>query len=800
METFFRDLRFGLRVLARNAGFTAAVVVVLALGIGANTVIFSVIHAVLLRPLPYPDADRLVQMWEVNRSQDGAPGTISPFNFLDWAAQNESFESMAVYAFSSFTLMEADGPSPLFGLRVSGDFFSVFGVAPMLGRTFGAGDDRPGRRVAVLSHRTWERRFGADPGVIGKKLTLDGEPYTVVAVMPRGFQFSHRGTELWVPPAFELAGLDRSQHFLFGVGRLKTGVSLDTAQSEATAIAYRLEQQHPAFNQGSGILLVPLQEQMVGKVRHELLILWGAVALVLLIACANVANLLLARVVSRQREVSVRIALGAGRARIVRQLLTECLLLVMMGGAAGLALAAWGARYLASGGAPGIPRAQDIHVDGWVLAFSAAVSLVTAVLFGIAPAFHASRSERYARLNQSGWQMPRGSLSQRLPKLVVAFEVGIAVVLLVSAALLLRSLYLLRQVEVGFNPRGLLTLQLTLPPAAHPDPVKRAALFQQVIERIAVLPGVDGVGGVNDLPFSGSRTQNSFDIVGLPPQAAAEPRHADYRTVAGDYFRIMEIALLKGRTFERRDGPQAPPVAVVNDALARRFFHHRDPLGRSLVIQGSAVEIIGVVENLKHDSLAAADAPEIYVPFSQGHAPEWIFLTVRSGLALEPLVSAIRGAVREVIAEHPLYNIQSMEERLASAVAPQRFNSLILSLFASLALILSAVGIYGVVAYAVRQRAHEIAVRMAIGARRADVIRLVVVNGFIPAAVGTMIGLAGAWAAARLLRGMLFGIGPTDPATFTAAPLALAGVALLAAYASARRAAAIDPMAAFRGE
>ncbi len=797
METLLRDLRFGLRMLVKSAGPTGVIVLVLALGIGANTTLFSVVYGVLLRPLPYSDPDRLVQIWEVNRAESNFQSTISPFNFLDWTAQNQSFERMAVYAFSSFTLLNKNEPTRLIGVKISGELFSVLSVKPMIGRPFGVEDDQPGSRVVALSHRTWQSRFGADPDLVGKKLTLNGEPYTVIAVMPPGFQFPNPAVELWTPPAFNLEGLDRGSHFLFGIGKLKPGV---TAQSQMTAIANRLARQYPGPNRDSGIHLVPLHEQLVGGVRQALFILWGAVTLVLLIVCANVANLLLTRAVSRQREVSVRFAMGASRAQIIRQLLTESVLLVVAGGVAGLVLAAWGTHYVAAGGIPGIPRSESVQIDGWVLGFGAATSLLAALMSGLVPAFRGSRRELYPLVNQSAWQMPRGSASQRLSKLVVAFEVGVTVVLLITAALLLKSLYLLRRVDVGFDPKGLLTMQISLPSSVYPDPVQRAALFQQVIERIGALPGIDGIGGVSDLPFSGSRTQSSFEIAGLPSASALESRSADYRLVAGDYFRIMGIALLRGRTFELRDGPEAPRVAIINDALAQRYFRGVAPLGRSLIVQGSSAEIVGIVENLKHDSLAAVDAPEIYVPFGQAQGPDWIFLAVRSGLGPEPLGAAIRSAVREVIPEHPVYNIQRMEDRLARSIAPQRLNTFVLSTFASFALLLSLVGIYAVIAYAARQRTHEIAVRMALGARRPDVIRLVVVNGLIPVALGIAFGLAGALAASRLLRTMLFGIAPTDPAVFVLVPVFLAAVAILAGYLPARRATSVAPLAILRSD
>ncbi len=799
MYALMQDLRLGLRLSSRTPGLTAAVVATLALAIGFNTAIFSVVNGVLLRPLPYPGPERLVQIWELNRAESDRPTTISPFNFLDWEQQSDSFSRMAVYRYSSFTLLGEQGPSRMVGTRVSGDFFAVLDVSPLLGRLPSREDDKPGSHVVVLSHQAWQERFGANPELIGGQLTIDNEPHTVIGVMPPAFDFPDRSTELWTLPAFELEGLNRTHHFLYGVGRLKPVVPLASAQSEADVIADSLARRYPSSNDGSEILLVPLHEQRVGSLRRELLTLWGAVTLILLLACGNVANLLLARAVTRQKEMSMRFAAGASRARVIRQLLTESLLLAVAGGGVGLILAVGGIHFLTSQPGFGVFRAGHVDLDLRVLGFSAAVTLLTGLGFGLVPAVHASKSELYPLLKQDRSQAPRGTVRRRLPWVLVAFQVGVASVLLVTTGLLLKSLFLLRQVPVGFEPRGLVTMQLSLPPALYPEPVARSMLFQQAVERIGEVPGVEGAAGINDLPFSGSRTRITFDVEGgLPSESASEVRNADYRTVVGDYFRTMGLEVLRGQTFDSTVQRQGPAVAVVNEELARRYFRGADPVGRVLMFQGSAPMIIGVVESPKHDSLAAPDAPEIYVPAAQGRPPEWIYFAIRSRLDLETLMPAVRSAAREVIPDHPFYNVQTMATRLARSTARQRYYSSMFSIFAGVALTLSLIGIYALIAYAARERTGEIAVRMVLGARRGEVIRLVVLRGVAPAAVGIVLGLATALAATRLVRAMLFGIGPADPWVYAVVPAVMAAGAVLASYLPARRATAIEPVTALR--
>jgi predicted permease len=774
------------------------IVAVLGLGIGANSVLFGVIDAKVLRPLPYSEPDRLVQIWEVDRNEGDRKGTVSPYNFADWTIQSRSFDSMAVYAFSDFALAETDSVQRMIGVKVSGDYFTVLGVPALLGRTLEADDERSGVDRVVLSHRAWQWRFAGDPDIVGAKLTLDGTPYTVVGVMPPEFRFPNAITELWTTPAFDLRELDRGDHFLFGLGRLKPDVALAEASADMDAIAERLARRFPSSNEGFGVLLVPLHEAMFGDLRHDLLLLWGGVALVLIITCVNVGNLILARTVSRRGEVAVRFALGGNQARIVRQFFTESLVLAVLGGAAGLAAAAWGTHYLASGHGPWILRSEHLQLDGRVLAFNAAVTLVTALLFGIVPALDVGRSQvrsRTSPLRQGGWQMARQGWRQSVPKVLVAIQVSLAVVLLTAAGLLFKSLYLLQQVDAGFDPQGLLTMRLSVPASRAPTPTERAEVFQQVVERIEAVAGVEGAAGVNDLPFSGSRTRVSFDILGRSSQPEEASRNADFRLVVGDYFEVLGIELLRGRTFEPQDGARAQRVAVINEELARRFFADLEPLGKILLLDGKETRIVGVVDNLKHESLAADDAAEIYVPVQQGQPPERLFLAVRSQLGWQAVLPALRSAVWQVVPDQPLHSFQTLEDRLLSSLAPRRFNSQMFSAAAGVALVLVLLGTYGLVSYASRQRLPEVAVRIALGGQRDEVIRLLVLSGMAWVAAGIVVGLALAVVVAHTLRALLYGIGPTDPGILLAVPLLLAAAAAVASYFPARRATAVDPAA-----
>ena len=801
LDRLFQDLRYAFRQLRSNPGFTVVTILVLALGIGANAAVFSVINAVLLRPLPFPDSGQLVQIWESNSSRGEIQETVSPWNFVDWQKQSTTLAQMAVHEYESLALATSGAPQRMDAALVSSGFFQVFQVAPQLGRTFLPEDDHPGSHSVVLSHKGWTSYFNSDPHIVGKAITLDGEPFTVIGVMPATFRFPALGTDLWATPAFDLKSRSRGTHYLFAVGRMRPGVVLGQAQTEMSAIAHRLERQYPDTNQGTGVKLVPLQEEMVGSFRRGLLLLWGAVTLVLLIACANVAHLLLARSAARQKEFAIRTALGAGSPRLIQQLLTESGILGATGGLLGLALSPLAIHLLRAAGGHGhiVPRTEGIRIDENVIAFTIVASLLTAVLFGLLPAFRSSRVDVVTAMKQSGWETSLGG-SYRLRSVLVVSELALSVMLLIGAGLLIKSLWQLERVDPGFNPANVLGMRVSVPKSQYPGSRERAVLYQQMVDRIRAVPGVEDAAAINDLPFSGSRTTTSFDIDGLPA-APGESRDSDRRVVTSGYFNVMRIHLLKGRSFTDADNRrESPRVAIINEALLRLYWRNANPLGQRAVIDGQHYEIVGVVVNVKHDNLAAAGTGEIYVPQYQGGTPPWTFLAIRSHAGLGSLIPGVRNALREVAPGEPVYDTRNMEQRLAGSIAPQQFNAIALAVFASFALVLAAIGIYGVVAFATERRAHEMGIRMAVGAQPGDVLRLVVGQGLRLGFVGVLIGVAGALAISRIIAGMLYDTGTGDPITYLAVSVIFLGIAVVASYLPARRAARLDPMAALRWE
>ncbi|HZU27127.1 MAG TPA: ABC transporter permease [Bryobacteraceae bacterium] len=794
-----QDLRYALRQMRGNPWFTTVTVLVLALTLGANAAVFSVVNAVLLRPLPFPDADRVVQIWETNLSRGQAEQVVSPYNFLDWQRQSSTLSDMAVYEWESPALITHGAPARLDACFVSGPFFRVYQAQPLLGRTFRADEDRSGERVVVLSYSAWRHYFSGDPKILGRPITLDREPYTVIGVMPDWFRFPAYGTDLWATPAFELKSESRGSHHLYGVGRIKRGATLSQAQAEMTTIAHRLERQYPDSNQGYGVKLVRLQDEMTGNFRRGLLLLWGAVALVLLIGCANVAHLLLARGVTRQKEFAIRSAVGANRPRLIRQLLTESAILAIAGGLLGLALSLAGVRLLTAGAGRIMPRNEAIHVDARVVIFTAIASLVTAVLFGLAPAFRASRVDLATAVKQSGWESATGG-SWRLRSVLVISELALSVMLLIGAGLLMKTVWQLRRVDPGFQAANVLGMRISVAWSQYPEERQRAVLYQQIIDRVRALPGVEDAAATNDLPFSGSRTSSNFDIEGVtfPPR---ESPLADYRTVSSGYFNVMRIPLLKGRVFSEADNRRPTPlVAIINETLAHRYWPHSNPVGQHIVVHDRRCEIVGVVGNVLHQELTTAGPAEIYVPQYQGGTPDWSFFAVRSRTSLVSLVPAVRNAFREAAPQSPLYDVRTMEARLANSIAPQQFSAFALTAFALFALPLATIGIYGVVAFAVERRTQEMGIRMAVGAQPGDVLRLIVRQGLALGIVGVVIGVAGALAVTRVLASMLYGAKATDPATYLAISGLFLLIAALASYVPARRASRVDPMTALRWE
>jgi putative ABC transport system permease protein len=798
-DQLLQDVRYASRQLRSNPGFSAVTTLVLAFGIGANAAVFSVVNAVLFRPLPFPDSGQLVQIWESNPSRGAVQETVSPWNFVDWQNQSTTLPQMAVHEYESLALATNGAPERMDSALVSSGFFQVFQVAPQLGRTFSPEDDRPGSHSVVLSQKGWRSHFNSDPHIVGKAITLDGAPFTVIGVMPAAFRFPALGTDLWATPAFDLKAGSRGDHFLFAVGRMRPGVMLGQAQAEMSAIADRLQKQYPGTNRGSGITLVPLQEQMVGSFRRGLLLLWGAVTLVLLIACANVAHLLLARSAARQKEFAIRAALGARAPRLVRQLLTESGILGAAGGLLGLALSPLAIRLLMAAGGQGhiVPRTEGIRIDENVIAFTAVASLLTALLFGLLPAFRSWRVDVVTAMKQSGWETSPGG-SYRLRNVLVISELALSVMLLIGTGLLIKSLWQLERVNPGFDPANVLGVRISVPKSQYPGHRERAVLYQQMVDRIRAIPGVEDAAAINDLPFSGSRTTTSFDIDELPA-APGESRDSDRRGVTSGYFHVMRIHLLKGRLFTEADNRrESPRVAVINEALLHRYWQNANPLGEHLLIDDEHYEIVGVVGDVRHDNLAAAGRGEIYIPQYQGGTPPWAFLAIRSRSGLGSLIPTVRNALREVAPGEPVYDTRTMEQRLAGSIAPQQFNARALAAFASFALALAAIGIYGVVAFAVERRTHEMGIRMAVGAQPADVLRLVVGQGLRLGVIGVLFGVAGALAISRIIAGMLYATGTGDPITYLTVSIVFLGIAILASYLPARRAARLDPMRALR--
>ena len=803
IETFWQDLRFSYRLLLKNPGFTLIAILTLGLGIGANTAIFSIVNAVLLRPFPYQAPEQLVMIGE-----GVARGSVSYPNFADWKDDRKAFESTsAVRANENFNLTGAGEPERLQGRLVSAEFLSTLGVKPFLGRDFLIQDDQPGASpTAILSYGLWSRRFGGDQSVIGKQITLNNQSFTVIAVTPAEFQYG-LDADITVPiglqaDRFKARGSDPGISVL---ARLKQNVSLKQAESELNVIYARLEQQYPQSNTGRRAVLMPLHEAFVGDVRQPLLILLGAVGLVLLIACANVANLLLVRASTRRREISVRVALGASRARIVRQLLTESVLLAAIGGALGVVLAYWGTGFIAFQLPDGVPRLHESTVDAAVLLFTLAVSILTGLLFGLAPTLQASR----LNLTESLKEGDRGSSGerQRFRSALVIGEVALTLTLLVGAGLLVQSFRRVLRVDPGFKPQNLLTMQVSVNNA---DGLQIANFFEQLQNNISRLPGVEAVAVSNGLPL-GVANHPVFFVEGRPrPENGNAPSGIRY-TVSPDYFRTMGIELLKGRVFNSQDKPETPLVVIIDDALAQQQFPNDDPLGKRLSQTSSGIpsyEIVGVVRHVEHDNLdgSAIRTPQFYTAFNQTPIDKLptqvrrINLLTRTSVDASSVTAVVRGEIAALNKDQAVFNVRTMEQIVDQSVAPRRFSMLLLAVFAGVALVLASIGIYGMMSYSVAQRTREIGLRMTLGAQRGNVLRLVISQGMKLALIGVALGLVASFALMRTIKNLLFGINATDPLTFVGIALLLAFVALLACWVPARRATKVDPMVALRYE
>jgi putative ABC transport system permease protein len=800
MNSLWQDLRYGARMLMKRPGFTLIAVLTLALGVGANTAIFSVVNAVLLRPLPYPEPDRLMRMWEIFHREKS---TASFPCLSDWRQQSQCFAQIAAYEHQSFILTGGDEPERVVGLNVSTNFFQTLGVKPALGRDFLAEEDKyGGPRVVVLSHGLWQRRFAGDQQVIGRTMTINSETYTVIGVLPQGGEYPEPRFEVWTALALDPKRMEeRGNHFLNVIGRLKPGVPVQNAQAEMNAIARRMEQQYPNNNTNVGALIMPLGEHLVGDVRRALLVLMGAVGFVLLIACANVATLLLAQSAGRRKELAIRAALGAGRRRLIRQLMMESALLAVSGGAAGLLLAYWGVDLLLAAAPGGMRNVKAVGLDAPVLGFTMVVSLVTGMIFGLAPALRESKSDLNESLRDSGRGMSPGLRHQRLRNVFVVVEIALALALLAGGGLLIKSFWRLRQISPGFDAQRVLTLRLNLPETRYAGAQQQNAFIAQILERLATLPGVTAAGATTELPFTGSRTSSSLAIEGRAPLPRGHSLNADTRAVSADYLRAMGIPLRRGRGFAAHDNADSPRVAIINEQAARRFFPNEDPIGKRLILRGAdKFEIVGVAGDVKHGNLTEETRPEIYMHAAQVPLRTWMDVAVRTVGDPESLTTSVRGAIRAVDPDQPVYDVRTMEQRLASSIATSRFNAILLGLFAAVAMILAAGSVYGVMSYTVTQRTGEIGLRMALGAQRGDVLTLVIRQGMTVALIGVGAGVAAATALARLMTGMLYEVGAGDPLTFTIVTVLLIAVALLACYIPARRATKVDPLVALRTE
>lgn len=801
MANLLHDLRYAVRALLKQPGFTAIAVLTLALAIGANTAIFSVVNAVLLRPLPYQNPDQLIAVYEKRLALGRERGLVSPPDFIDWRAQNSVFENIAAYTSWTANRTDGDEPERIVGSLATAELFPTLGISATLGRTFSAEEDRPNaNRVVVISDRLWQRRFAADPSIIGKPVMLNGNHHVVIGVMPRGFEFPDKQTELWAPLGLDPAETgNRALHSLSVVARLKVGATLPGARAEMAMISSRLEQQH-TVNTGHSANLFPLYGEVVGPVRSALYIIFGAVGVVLLIACVNVANLLLVRGAGRQKEIAIRSALGANRSRIVSQLLAESILLAFLGGTFGLLLAVWGTDLLIAISPADTPRLSEIKMDRSVLGFTILVSLLPGIVFGLLPALRLSRTDITHGLKEGGRSGMSDASSSRVRNSLVVSEVALALVLLIGAGLLLKSFVRLREINPGLNPAGVLTAQVWLPRAKYREPQQQAAFTQDVLQRLQALPGVKSAGAVADLPLSGPGASRYFSIEGAPPTRPGEGRNASFNLATPNYFPTLSIPLIRGRHFEARDIQGAPEVAVINEAMARRFFPDEEALGKRIRIAEQPWRtIVGIVGSVRRSGLDIEATPEMYYPMLQEPLP-FMALLVKTARDPQTLATDLRNAVRAVDRDQPVFDVKTMEEIVKGSIASRRLTMVLLASFAAMAIVLAAIGIYGVISYLVAQRTHEIGVRMALGAQRSDVLRLILGHGMALAGFGIAIGVVLSLALTRLLSRFLFGVSSTDPWTFLAVSLLLAAVALLAGYIPGRRATKVDPMVALRTE
>jgi putative ABC transport system permease protein len=823
------DLRFAIRQLLKNPGFTIIAALTLALGIGANTAIFSIVSSVLLRPLPFKDPDRLVTVWERSVKKGYEMNHVGLATFLDWKTQNKAFQSMAAFGIDAGLNLTGDHePERVTAVPVSADLFEVLGVKPTLGRSFRVEEETPGNdQVVILGHGLWRRRFGSDPNMVGQTVLLDGRSYLVVGIMPPGFVFPgktgvlygfffSKPADVWVPLALPAELLNnRNNHLLEVVARLKLDTSLVQASAEMDGLMRRIVQANPGELMGDHASVIPLRELSVGTVRSGLLVLLGAVAFVLLIACANVANLLLARAADRQKEIAIRVALGASRFQIIRQLLTESVLLALIGGALGTLFAMWTTDLFVSRVGETIalttPGWSDIRVDRGVLGFTLLISVATGVMFGLMPALQSAKTDLSDSLKEGGRGSTEGFRRSRLRNSLVVTQIALAMMLLTGAALMLQSFLRLQGVNPGFNVDRVITMQLSLPESRYTNQQQRAALFQQLTERLRALPAVEFAAATSQLPLSSDVGNTTIEVVGRPPLPPGQWDTTDFISVTPEYLGAMQIALLAGRFIGERDTADSPPVCVINQTMAKRHFGNENPMGQKLRlgVNEFTPEIVGVVRDVRQRSLDAENlspqirrllGSQVYVPFAQMALWPRMTVVVRTTSTPVALANALRAEVRALDKDLPVSRLRTMETVRGDSIAQPRFRALLIVLFGAVALILATIGIYGVMAHSVARRTHEIGVRMALGAQTTDVLKLVLRQGVRLSVTGLLLGLGGAFALTRLVSGLLYGVSATDPLTFAIVPVLLFAVALLACWIPARRASKVDPMVALRYE
>jgi putative ABC transport system permease protein len=797
MQTIIQDLRYAIRTMAKRPGFTAVAALTLALGIGANTAIFSAVNAVLLKPLPFPESEQLVDLAETFKPN--GYGSVSVPNYEDWKNQNDVFTGIAAYSSRSFNLQSGDTPQRIPGLSVSANYFDVLGIKPTLGRTFATGEDLAGKdRVVILGNELWRNTFGGDASIIGRTIPLNGLQYTVIGVMPSELSSLYRTVQLWSPLVFpETDRVNRDDHKYLVIGRMKSGVSLAQAREQMNGIAARLEQQ---FKNGRGIRIRQIEELWVANVRSTLVLLMVAVGFVLLIACTNVANLLLARATVRRREISIRVALGAGRSRLIQQFLTEGLLLSLIGGVLGVALAWWSMSVLGKIAFPFLPRSQEITIDARVLLFTLLIAVLTSVIFGLIPSLQAGKTDVQEALKEGGNTLTGGAVGGWLRQTLVVVEVAAAVVLLIGAGLMIRSIARIREVQPGLKPQNLLTAKLSLPRERYKDADSAIRFYQQVLERVDALPGVESAGLISHLPVEETGYNGNIAVEGkvYPPN---ESPLVEYRVVNDNYFATANIPLLRGRLFSKQENDDKQAVVVINESMAKQIWSGEDPIGKQVGVEQKAT-VIGVVGDVKNRGLLGQTNAEMYAPYTQkSFWPDmrWnMRLLVRSTVDEATIASAVRREVQAVDPAQPLYAVQTMNLVIENTVRDKSMNTTLLASFAGLSLVLALIGVYGVMSYTVAQHTREIGIRMALGAQPRTILKLIVGRGLFLVGIGVVIGVVASFGLTRFIENMLFGVTPTDPLTFVAIVLLLGLVALLACLVPAQRAMRVNPIVVLR--